>query len=81
VDLVPFVETQPASGKVGAGVKILRTNLTGATSVTFNSRAATFKVASSSEITTTVPVGATTGAVEVATPSATLSSNVPFTVP
>jgi uncharacterized repeat protein (TIGR03803 family) len=78
--LGPFVKTQPTSGAVGAAVKILGTNLTGATSVTFNGTAATFTVKSKSEITTTVPTGATTGTVQVVTPSATLSSNVPFTV-
>jgi uncharacterized repeat protein (TIGR03803 family) len=76
----PFVETQPTSGKVGAGVKILGTNLTAATSVTFNGTAATFTVVSSSYIKTTVPAGATTGIVEVVTPAGTLKSNVPFRV-
>jgi uncharacterized repeat protein (TIGR03803 family) len=81
VGLGPFVETQTSVGKVGAAVKILGTNLTGATSVSFNGTAAVFKVVSSSEITTTVPNGATTGTVKVVTPSGTLSSNVPFRVP
>jgi uncharacterized repeat protein (TIGR03803 family) len=81
VGLGPFVETRPTSGKVGAAVTILGTNLTGATSVTFNGKAATFTVVSSSEITTKVPTGATTGEVEVKTPSGTLSSNVEFRVP
>jgi hypothetical protein len=36
-----------------------------ATTVTFNGAAAKFKVISSSEITTTVPSGATTGPVKV----------------
>ena len=76
----PFVETLPASGKVGATVKILGTNLTGATSVTFNGTAATFTVVSSSEIDTTVPAGATTGKVKVITPRHKLSTNVPFRV-
>jgi uncharacterized repeat protein (TIGR03803 family) len=76
-----FVETLPTSGKVGAAVKILGTNLTGATSVTFNGVAATFKVASSSELTTSVPSGATTGTVKVVTPSGTFLSNVSFRVP
>jgi uncharacterized repeat protein (TIGR03803 family) len=81
VGLGPFVETNPTSGAVGTAVIILGNNLTGATSVTFNGTAATFKVVSSTEITTTVPKGATTGVVKVKTPKATLSSNVSFRVP
>ena len=81
VDLSPFVETQPASGAVGVAVNILGTNLTGATSVTFNGTAAKFTVASSSLITTTVPSGATTGEIKVVTPSGTLASNAAFQVP
>jgi uncharacterized repeat protein (TIGR03803 family) len=80
VGLGPFVKTNPTSGKVGKAVKILGTNLTGSTSVTFNGTAATFTVKSKSEITTTVPTGATTGTVQVVTPGGTLSSNVPFRV-
>jgi uncharacterized repeat protein (TIGR03803 family) len=80
VGLGLFVETQPTSGKVGAAVKILGTNLKGATSVTFNGTAATFTVVASSLITTTAPAGATTGTVKVATPSSTLTSNVTFRV-
>jgi uncharacterized repeat protein (TIGR03803 family) len=80
VGLGPFVETQPTAGEIGSPVTILGTNLTGATSVTFNGTAATFTVVSGSEITTTVPASATTGTVQVVTPSGTLSSNVPFTV-
>jgi uncharacterized repeat protein (TIGR03803 family) len=80
VGLGPFVEAQPTSGKVGAAVKILGTNLTGATSVTFNGTAATFTVVSSSEITTTVPAGATTGQVKVTVSGHTLLSNTKFRV-
>ncbi len=80
VSLGPFVETQPTSGKVGKAVKILGTGLTGSTSVTFNGTAATFTVVSSSEITATVPTGATTGKVKVTTPHRTLTSNVSFRV-
>jgi uncharacterized repeat protein (TIGR03803 family) len=80
--LGPFVETVPTSGKVKAKVKILGTDLTGATSVTFNGTAATFQVASSSEITTTVPAGATSGVVKVVTAGGTtLTSNKVFQVP
>jgi uncharacterized repeat protein (TIGR03803 family) len=81
VGLGPFVEPQTTSGKVGAAVKILGTDLKGATSVTFNGTTAVFEVKSRSLITTTVPAGATTGNVVVVTPSRTLSSNVPFRVP
>jgi uncharacterized repeat protein (TIGR03803 family) len=80
VGLGPFVEANPTAGRVGKAVRILGTNLTGTTSVTFNGTAATFTVVSSSEITTTVPTGATTGTVKVVTPGGTLSSNVNFTV-
>jgi uncharacterized repeat protein (TIGR03803 family) len=81
VGLVPFVETQTTSGPVGAAVNILGSDLTGATSVSFNGTAATFTVVSRYLITTTVPAGATTGKVQVVTPSRTLSSNVSFRVP
>jgi uncharacterized repeat protein (TIGR03803 family) len=80
VGLHPFVETLPTSGHIGAHVKILGTNLTGATSVTFNGMPATFTVASKTEITTTVPTGATTGTVEVTTSSGMLKSNKKFRV-
>jgi uncharacterized repeat protein (TIGR03803 family) len=80
VGLGPFIKTLPISGKVAAPVFILGTNLTGATSVTFNGTPAAFTVVSSSEITTTVPTGATSGTVQVTTPSGTLLSNVAFRV-
>ena len=81
VGLGAFVKTQPARGEVGAAIGILGTDLTGATSVSFNGTVAAFTVVSGSEIITAVPVGATTGTVQVVTPSGTLSSNVPFRVP
>jgi uncharacterized repeat protein (TIGR03803 family) len=78
--LKPFVETQPASGPVGTAVNILGSNLTGATSVTFNGTPAVFTVVSQTLITTTVPAGASTGTVEVVRPNGKGFSNVPFTV-
>jgi uncharacterized repeat protein (TIGR03803 family) len=80
VGLGPFVTTRPNSGKVGTKVIILGNKLTGTTSVTFNGTAAVFKIVSSTEVTTTVPIGATTGKVQVKTPSGTLTSNVNFQV-
>ena len=70
----------PRLGTVGQHVRILGTNLAGATTVTFNGLAATFTVVSPTFIKATVPTGATTGTVQVTTPSGTLSSNVPFRV-
>jgi uncharacterized protein (TIGR03437 family) len=63
-------------------VTILGTNLTGASAVSFNGTAATFKVVSASEITTTVPAGASSGTVTVTTSDGTtLNSYVAFQVP
>jgi uncharacterized repeat protein (TIGR03803 family) len=78
--LGPFVEARPTSGKVGKVIEILGQGLTGTTSVTFNGTAAAFTVVSKTEVTATVPTGATIGRVKVVTPSGTLSSNVPFLV-
>jgi len=80
IGLGPFIETLPASDKVGKPVKILGTNLLGATSVAFNGKAAAFTVVSNTEISTKVPTGATTGKVKVITPGGTLLSNVSFRV-
>jgi uncharacterized repeat protein (TIGR03803 family) len=80
VGLGPFVETIPTSAASGAAVKILGSNLTGATSVTFNGTPATFTVASPTLINATLPAGATTGPVQVTTPSGTLVSNAAFRV-
>jgi uncharacterized repeat protein (TIGR03803 family) len=81
VGLPPFVKTLPTSGEVGSTVEIFGTNLTDAASVTFSGVAAEFTLTSPTLITATVPPGATTGEVQVVTPGATLSSNVPFRVP
>jgi uncharacterized repeat protein (TIGR03803 family) len=79
--LGPFIKTLPTSGNVGALVQILGTNLKEATSVSFNGTTAPFTVNSAgSAITTAVPDSATTGVVQVVTPSGTLSSNVAFQV-
>ncbi|MBV8453288.1 MAG: IPT/TIG domain-containing protein, partial [Deltaproteobacteria bacterium] len=68
------------AGPAGKTVVILGNNLSGATSVTFNGKAAKFRVVSSTEITTTVPKGATSGKIKVVTPSRTLTTNVSFQV-
>jgi uncharacterized repeat protein (TIGR03803 family) len=78
--LHPFVRTLPMAGEVGEQVRILGTDLTGATSVTFDGTAATFTVTAPTLITTTVPAGATTGKVKVVIPQGTLTSDVAFRV-
>ncbi|WP_460504390.1 IPT/TIG domain-containing protein, partial [Hymenobacter agri] len=59
----------PTSGTAGTTVAITGTNLAGATSVNFNGTAATFTVNSATQITATVPPGASTGTVTVTTPA------------
>jgi uncharacterized repeat protein (TIGR03803 family) len=78
--LGPLVETVPVAAKVGKRIIILGNGLTGSTSVTFNGTTATFTVVSNTEITATVPTGATTGTVTVTTPTGTLNSNPAFQV-
>jgi uncharacterized repeat protein (TIGR03803 family) len=78
--LGPFVETRPASGKVGATVIILGIDLRGATSVSFEGKEAQFTVVSNFEIKAIVPADAKTGMVEVTIPKRTLKSNVLFSV-
>ena len=83
VGLGPFVEIRPTSGEVGTIVTILGNNLKGTSRVSFNGTASVFIVGSSNgttTITTKVPAGASSGTVQVVTPSGTLSSNVPFQV-
>ena len=71
----------PTSGPVGTSVTITGTNFTGATSVTFNGvSATTFNVGSATKITATVPAGATTGPIKVATPVGSATSTSNFTV-
>jgi uncharacterized repeat protein (TIGR03803 family) len=78
VGLDPFVKPLTTSGKVGKAVTILGTDLTGATSVTFNGTSAAFTVLSPSAIEATVPAGATTGKVVVTTASGSVSSILDF---
>ena len=79
--LSPFVKTLPNVGKAGRTIAILGNNLTGTSSVTFNGIPATsFTVVSPTSLRVTVPSGATSGTIQVTTPSGTLSTVIPFQV-
>jgi uncharacterized repeat protein (TIGR03803 family) len=80
LDVTPTVSAiSPSSGPVGTEVTITGTGLTQATEVKFHGTKATFTVNSDSQITATVPSGATTGAISITTKGGTASSKT-FTV-
>jgi hypothetical protein len=69
----------PTTGPAGTQVAITGTNLTGATGVTFGGTpAAAFTVTSPTTINATVPAGATSGPISVATPNGNASSTTNF---
>jgi hypothetical protein len=70
----------PGAGPVGSQVVITGTNLYGASVVAFNGVASAFVVNSPTQITATVPSGATNGAITVTTPSGTAASSTNFAV-
>lgn len=78
--LKPYIILQFPLGKKGTSIGIFGVGLTGTTAVDFNGVAATFNVVSDTYLTATIPTGATTGYVTVATPSGTLKSAVKLTV-
>lgn len=70
-----ITKLDPPQGIIGTAVKVVGTGLTGTTAVSFyNNVAATFTVASDTEIDTAVPAGATTGQVTVTTPGGSATS-------
>lgn len=73
--LAPFVKTLRTWGVTGMTIIVYGLDLSGTTSVTFNGTpSASFNVVSPSEIEVTVPAGATSGKIQVVTPSGTLST-------
>jgi len=72
----------PTSGLPGGSIAITGTDFTGATAVKFNGVAASvFSVDSATQITATVPTGASTGTISVTTPNGTGTSLGTFTIP
>ncbi len=71
----------PTSGAVGTSVTITGTGFTGASGVSFGgTAAASFAVNSDTQITASVPTGATTGTIAVTTTAGTSTSTGTFTV-
>ena len=71
----------PASGPVGTSVLINGTNLSAVTSIQFNGVAASvWRLVSATQISATVPLGATTGPVKVSTATASATSASAFSV-
>lgn len=70
----------PSLGAAGTSVTISGTSFTGATTVSFNGKAAAFTVSNSGTVTATVPVGAITGPITVTTLDGTATSTTSFTV-
>ena len=70
----------PTSGPVGALVTVNGTGFSGVTRVTFNGTSATFTPVSATQLTATVPSGASSGRIAVTTASGTGTSTASFTV-
>ena len=75
-----ITSVSPTSGSVGTSVAIYGSSFTGVTSVRFNGVSATFSFVSATQVSATVPGGATTGRVTLTTPSGTATSPANFTV-
>lgn len=78
--LRPFVSFLQNPGYAGQNIGILGQGLEGTTSVYFGTASASFKKISGTFLIATVPVGATTALVTVATATESLKSNVRFRV-
>ena len=70
----------PGSGPMGTVVTLTGTGLVQTTKIAFNGKSASFTVVSDSEVTATVPSGATTGTIVVTTKGGSVSSATKFTV-
>jgi uncharacterized repeat protein (TIGR03803 family) len=78
--LPPFVNLLPYAAKVGKTVEFLGQGFKGVKAVSFNGRAASFKVVTNTYMTATVPEGATTGFVTVTTAKGKLKNKKKFRV-
>ena len=71
----------PTSGFVGTSVVINGTNLSSVTGVQFNGiPASVWKIVSATQLSATIPLGATTGPIKVSTPTTSATSSASFTI-
>ncbi|HWR35267.1 MAG TPA: IPT/TIG domain-containing protein [Clostridia bacterium] len=71
----------PTSGSAGDQVTITGTNFTGTTAVSFNgTNTATFNIASDTQLTASVPLGATSGKIAVTNAAGTGTSSSDFSI-
>ena len=70
----------PSTGPAGTSVTLTGSGFLSATGVSFNGTAATYTIVSDTQITTTSPIGATSGKISVTNPTDTATSASSFTV-
>jgi beta propeller repeat protein len=70
----------PLRGSVGTTVTVSGSGFTGVTGVTFAGTAAGFAVVSDTQLTATVPAGASSGPIRVTVPGVSVTSTTDFTV-
>ena len=81
VALAPQITSfSPNNGDIGRTVTLNGVQFTGATEVRLNGQLVSFRVASDTQITLTVPTNATTGLITVLTPGGTASTATEFKV-
>ncbi len=80
VDPPTITNFTPTSGHIGATVVITGTQFSTVSSVRFNGVSAGFVINNPTQITATVPSGATTGPISVLNPAGSASSGTNFTV-
>ena len=71
----------PSSGATGTTATLMGSGFTGATAVKFNGTTASYNMVNDTQISATVPAGASTGPISVTTASGTGTSSDLFTVP
>jgi uncharacterized repeat protein (TIGR03803 family) len=75
-----LISFNPPSGAVGTSVTFTGTGLSQTSKVAFNGKLASFTVNSDTQVTATVPTGATTGKIGLETKGGTVGSTTTFTV-